>query len=538
MMQSLLRLQSRWQWYLLGLVSSILLSGAWYFAYSQVFMFFGFVPLLIVEHNIRQKNLKYPKWNLFLVTYWSLAIWNILTTYWVGYASVEGAIGMVFFNTLFMTIPVILFSQIKYKIGQKWGIWAFLVCWISYEYFHLNWDLNWIWLIVGNGFASVPEWVQWYEFTGVLGGSIWIIVCNILIFKYLLEQNKKYLWQALVIFVLPLMGSYLRFFTYQTPKGEQIETVMVQPNIDPYNEKFPNSPRFIPFEKQLQRLLKLSDENITAKTQLLIFPETALDQTMHEDQLKNYPTIKMVDTFLKIHPKMYLVTGITSLQGYGQVKKTATARFHVNFGYYDYFNTALFMNANVDSIAVYHKSRLVPAVESMPYPKVLNLLSKLVIDLGGTSGMMGVQPDREVFWVNKTAVAPIICYESLFGQYVGDYVKKGANLLCVISNDGWWGSSAGYVQHLKLSQLRCVETRREMLFCANTGLTAFLNQKGEVTSTTRFWEIATLKGVATANNEITFYVKFGDYLGIMAAVNFLIMLSISIIIDLKRKKTI
>ena len=80
-----------------------------------------------------------------------------------------------------------LYYFIKNTIGR--GIWGLLVAWVSMEYFHLNWDLSWPWLTLGNGFANIPSIVQWYEFTGVLGGSLWILLTNFFIFKIDISRN-------------------------------------------------------------------------------------------------------------------------------------------------------------------------------------------------------------------------------------------------------------------------------------------------------------------------------------------------------------
>jgi apolipoprotein N-acyltransferase len=64
--------------------------------------------------------------------------------------------------------------------GSRLGYLALPIYWIAFEYVHLNWDLSWPWLTLGNGFMYNPEWVQWYEYTGALGGSLWVWAANLL----------------------------------------------------------------------------------------------------------------------------------------------------------------------------------------------------------------------------------------------------------------------------------------------------------------------------------------------------------------------
>jgi apolipoprotein N-acyltransferase len=106
----------------------------------------------------------------------------------------------------------------------------------------------------------------------------------------------------------------------------------------------------------------------------------------------------------------------------------------------------------------------------------------------------------------------IICYESVFGKYVTDYVKNGANLLFIITNDGWWKNTKGYEQHFYYASLRAIETRRSVARAGNTGISAFIDLRGNVISKTEWWKEAILKGTITPESRITFYVKYGDWL--------------------------
>jgi apolipoprotein N-acyltransferase len=182
--------------------------------------------------------------------------------------------------------------------------------------------------------------------------------------------------------------------------------------------------------------------------------------------------------------------------------------------YYDSYNTAL----NIDTsknVEIYHKSQLVIGVEKIPYPVVFGLFEKFSLDLGGTVGSLGTQEERSVFTHRKKniKIAPVICFESLFGEFVSKYIQNGANLIFVITNDGWWDDTPGYRQHKSYSSLRAIETRRSIARSANTGTSCFVNQRGEISQPTQWWKEAVIRGNINANDKITFYVKFGDYIG-------------------------
>tara|TARA_B110000008_G_scaffold98681_1_gene101444 strand:- start:128 stop:421 length:294 start_codon:yes stop_codon:yes gene_type:complete len=84
-----------------------------------------------------------------------------------------------------------LFHKVKSATTNRLGYLSFIVLWISIEYLHLNWDLSWPWLTLGNAFANVPDVVQWYEFTGFLGGSLWVLFINVLLFSGYISAKKR-----------------------------------------------------------------------------------------------------------------------------------------------------------------------------------------------------------------------------------------------------------------------------------------------------------------------------------------------------------
>jgi apolipoprotein N-acyltransferase len=145
----------------------------------------------------------------------------------------------------------------------------------------------------------------------------------------------------------------------------------------------------------------------------------------------------------------------------------------------------------------------------------LGPLSSLALDLGGTTGSLGTQQERSVIWSSdhRVGVAPTICYESIYGDHVAAHVRNGANLIVIMTNDGWWGNTPGHVQHLLYAKLRAVETRRDVARSANTGISCFINQRGDMRQESAWWVKATIRGTVRTREDLTFYVRHGDYLG-------------------------
>jgi apolipoprotein N-acyltransferase len=159
----------------------------------------------------------------------------------------------------------------------------------------------------------------------------------------------------------------------------------------------------------------------------------------------------------------------------------------------------------------------VPGVEIMPYHTVFGFLEKFSIDLGGTSGSLGTQPDRSVFTSGQTKIAPSICYESIYGDFMSGYIRNGAQLIFVITNDGWWGNTPGYRQHKNYGRLLAIEFRKSVARSANTGISCFINQRGDIIRETGWWEKDAIKQTVYKNDIRTFYANHGDYLGVIAS---------------------
>ena len=376
-------------------LGAVLLWGGWApqpSAGLSLLLFIGWVPYLLMERQFTLQGA--PKRRVFASTYLFLLLWNALTTWWVSYADLAAGIAAVVLNALLMCLPLMAFRQTKKRLGSRIGYLSLPIFWIAFEQLHLRWDLTWPWLTLGNGFAAAPQWVQWYEYTGFLGGSVWVWVVNLLFFQALLKhlpalayqpadtgltevsrtetgQKSAFEWQPsfntpIFFILLPMALSYLMSAAYKE-KGPTAEVVVVQPNLDPYVEKFEGGAKFIPYDEQLTRLLSLSEQHLTPQTRLVLWPETALEEPYWENTIESNPKIRRIREWLTRHPGVALLTGITTINSYPNKEAASeTARYRDDLGYYDIFNTGAYFADATAPIAFYHKSRLVPGVEKIP----------------------------------------------------------------------------------------------------------------------------------------------------------------------------
>lgn len=527
---------------ILAVTSGIILSAGFYEWGSGILLLIGLVPLLVLEDELTEGGRLRKNLRVFLFASLSLLVLNILTTWWIKNASLAGLLAAVLVSTFFISFPLMIYSIAKRLLGRNKGYAVFIFSWLAFEYAYTHGEISWPWLTLGNGFLFSIRLVQWYEYTGVFGGSFWVLLTNVLIYEYIrrILAGKKIRneWRLgsiiLVIIIGPIIVSLFRFYSYEE-KSDPREVVVVQPNIDPYL-KFNDLPSI----EQARVQVDLAEQYCTPQTDYIVCPETSIMNNIWIGKFDYVPELRMIKAFVLRHPGTKYITGIMCREQYTKASKTMTASEIGNSGiFYDTFNSAVQYDT-ASNVQIYHKSKLVIGVEKMPYPQYLKLLEKLTVRLGGTFRSEATQEEREVFTSVEDGIniAPVICYESVYGEFVTDYIKKGANYIFVITNDGWWGNTPGHRQHNALSSLRAIETRRSVARSANTGISGFINQRGEVLMSLPYWQRGALNGKINANNSLTFYVKYGDYIGRIAfysTVIFLIGLIILSIIKWIRK---
>jgi apolipoprotein N-acyltransferase len=259
---------------------------------------------------------------------------------------------------------------------------------------------------------------------------------------------------------------------------------------------------------------------------------------MWENDINTFSSIRLLKQVNTKYPALNILVGGSTFYAFQRGEKVppAARKFRDTNSFYNRYNTAIMINA-AGTLQLYHKSRLTPGVEIMPTLWGWNFMEKYAIDLGGIVGSLGTDPVRKVFTTIKTVgVGSTICYESIFGEFYSEFVRNGAELMFIITNDGWWGNTAGYRQHFAFAHLRAIETRRSIARSANTGISAFIDQKGDALQQTKYWEPAAIKGTLNASSFLTFYVKHGDYIARIASGCGILLLMGSLAIHIYKKR--
>ena len=523
--------------WIMVLLFAVMMSVPFLVPHTGLLALFGIIPLLCMDRIATLTDKK----RVWIYHYSAFVLWNTFTTFWVCNATIGGGIFAILANSLQMSLIFGLFRLSKKKFTGSLPYVFLMVAWIAWERFYFDAEISWPWLVLGNAFARTTWAIQWYEFTGSLGGSLWIWMCNLSIFGMLVSASdgRLFTWNAkakaasaaglAILFAAPIVISGIigRQYEYSMyTSDEELDVVIVQPNIDPYNkfEAMTQAQQNGIFLSLAEKVLEYRKADSTAAPLLLLAPETLTgDIILGEYSRSN--TWRGFTSFLKDYPGVNLLFGASSYDYiYSQEAPSYTAR-NIREGLWLESHNSALITDGTQRTEIFHKSKLVVGVEHTPYPRIFCPLDN---KLGGVMGRCVGQDEVSLLNVKGSgSVIPVgcaVCYESVYGEYFTDYIRKGARAMAIITNDAWWGNTPGYRQHLSYASLRAIETRRAIARCANTGISAIISPSGKVLDPSPWWEQAVVTGALPLRDDITFFVSHGDIAGRVCTFIFLLLL--------------
>ena len=518
----------------LGAVSGLLLGLSFPPFHLEWLAFVGLIPFLFAIEDA--PNYK----EVFKLTYFAFLVFNIITIYWVGGWSTGadpflliGGAALVIGHPLFFTIPMLVYHFVKKRLGKITGLFLFPFLYLSFEHLHSITEVAFPWLTLGYSQSYNLADIQFASYTGLFGVSLQILIVNVL-FTYTLmlwlnnrEHNLRRAGTAfalgLLLIIIPeIYGSVVLNNARDTTYRRTLRVAVIQPDINPY-AKWEAAPDEIlhTYETETKGILYKNPE-------LVVWPETAIPFYI---LLPPYSYDRQsLQTFIDT-TGISLLSGVPLAHYFSDSTQAGPTSHYDEFmnEYYDAYNGAALFMPHSDEYQTYRKIVLVPFGERIPYADAVPFLIKpLKWGVGISNWSRG--KDTTVFRLEDgLRFSTVICYESVFPGFVREFVRKGADFLVIITNDGWYGKSSGPYQHAAYAIFRAIENRRAVVRSANTGISEFINPYGQyIGKLTKLEERATLFANIPIDDQITFYSEHGNWIAHLAE----IIASASIILGL------
>ena len=508
----------------------------------------AFIPLLCAERIATISGKKRFFWWYFT----AFLAFNLATTWWVCKATVGGGLFASFYSTLFMSAIFAIFRASRRRFRGIVPYILLAVSWIAWERFNLTYaQLSWPWLILGNAFGRSVSLVQWYEITGALGGSLWVWLSNIAIFSLLVSLSDGRWWRwnlkargaaiaaTVLVTIGPIVASEIRYATYEERSDAgTLDVVLAQSNFDPWHKL-----HYTPQAEQNAQVIGLFEKHLRSRENsdsllLMLIPESFSSDIWMNDPA-TAPTWRSFSTLAASQANANLIFGASTHESFGTAAPPSLLARRLRDGsWYHSYNTAFITDGRGYSDHR-NKCKLVVGAESTPYPKVFAPIDDM---LGGLMGRCVPDAHARCFELRgrgaddrrlRTGVA--ICYESIYPELCKEFVDDGAQMLSVITNDGWWGDTPGYRQHFSFSRLRAIELRRDVARCANTGISGFINQRGDVVCQSGWWVPDVLESKVNLSSHKTFFATYGDIVGRVCTFVCLMLLLMLIVRSITKK---
>jgi apolipoprotein N-acyltransferase len=473
------------------------------------------LPLLLISLN---PSLKRAAWHSYLFG----LIASGCQFYWIAFVVPEGLWHLVLIGVLlaclyegvyFLALGL-LFRLCRKKFPVLYVL-VFPSLWVLVEYLRSLGEISFPWNLIGYSLTPLLPLSQLASLTGVFGLSFVVVLGNVLLWKFASNLRRKgSIDRGLPVFAAVLVAvsvwGFIRMKTAAPTNAKTVTIAALQSDID-QNHWGNNS-----LDSSFEIVETLVRRAAKEKPDLIIMPESAL-----LCYLINRPML--ADRVASWSRELGIPLIVGALH-WDNAPKGSSSEYYV-------YNTAYYLDPATARFSPYYKIKLVPFSETLPFKGVFPILSR--VNLGQADFRSG--RDFTVFSIGNTIKAgPFICYEIIYPGFVRERVKRGANLLVNITNDGWFGKSSGAFQHATMARMRCIENGVPLARAANTGITMLVDQFGRILKRKEIYTRTYLSGSLNVGRIPTLYTSLGDWPVWLSV--FIVLVGVGLIVIRRFKK--
>nr|WP_321453213.1 apolipoprotein N-acyltransferase [uncultured Carboxylicivirga sp.] len=497
------------------------------------FSFVAFLPLLFAVDKILSYKRPFLLFTIQLLIAVSVFfVW--VAGYWIVLTKNFGF--LLGFAVVLPFVILLSFYVLLKKRDSKFSSLYFVVAWLVAEMFQSYFQLTLPFYDLGNNLGANIKLIQWYEYTGTSGGTLWILIVNFLVYSFvkkLYQERRLNLPKVVVLFAVlavPFVISNIIYLNYED-KGAEKEILVVHPCVDNFKEKYR-----VDIYELMKKYLKIMLPELTPETEYVVLPETAITNSgwvkdFNRNLVFNY-FYEHTDSF----PNLKIVMGgiayeeITNVDKINNYKKIPGIKYSEKYKkWYRIYNSALQIQRN-KAVQMRVKEGLIPYQEYAPYPDVL----PIVPQVGPGFQFSRKEENRNVFTSSKgMKTAALICSEVIFSRLFFNASREGAQAFFTILNEGWYENQMISYQLLQHSTIRAIENRRCIAQASNMGLSAFINQRGEVLQQKMGVPAGIIKQKIRFNRKVTFAARLGNYIGVLSLIAVSFLMSYLLVVTVK-----
>ncbi len=480
---------------LMALASAALFVFSWQSSSFPFLILLAFIPLFFIEHVIERNHDHNKPGKIFFYSWVTFFLWNLSAISWTMDISIFIWMYASIVISILMALVFLIFHITKRHTAYPGhGYFAFVIYWMAFEYFLNISIINWPVMELGTAFANYPQFIQFFEFTGISGGSLWILLCNVLILYvfdalfYFGNRNKAVRIAQVSLFLIILLGlpgfSYY-LYTQKTTGNQSSEISLVQPGKNPMND-----------EAKIAQLIPTAQSQLNKNTTLLIFPEHITNPMQYEKII--HKGVDIFNPMLDKNPRLKIILPFSKI---------------------DPSNN--FPGSTLDLLIISQKgtihkqifSRNMPGFNTLPIPPLGFMLAKLTNKNYKMDSHALVQEKTTIQTEIPSGKAGIFADQAiLFNPSELRELSATSEILIQLSNNIWWDSDKFNKQSLSLARLAAISHKRPVGHVTHKGITTLIGPKGNIKASINEKTDA-ISATLPIINRVSFYTKYGNYLG-------------------------
>lgn len=495
--------------FIFPIVSGLLMAFGWPNYGVFPFLFVGLVPLFWAFDEIANISGKSKYFAVFIANFIAHFTWLVISLKWLGTTSPQSFITAISIESLSLSLALIPAIWVGLKYGKIWKFIFFAVAWMSVEFLNQNWLLGTPYFSLGSGFGMYPKMIQHYEFIGIEGGTVWLLVCNFLIYNLIdkIRQKTKMIKPAIITALVIFVPILISLSLYQKQGTEELHKVSVLHTFLNSNTK---EYSFHP-ERITDSLIHLSEKGLKGKSELIVWPEVVIPNLGWLMSINQEKAFTSIYKHLKEYPQTTICTG-----GYGFTISKSTDE-EDPYATYDPANKYYYLTHNIalsvtygDRSPIRSKKFFVPFQERIPFLKEFPFMANFADLVGGNAKISYFPNGVEVHHTKSNiAYTPMLCYESVFPLIMVEKAKE-SDVIVIAANEIWNKDLTGSKQYLYNNVGMAIQSRIPIVKSSNSGVSAIIDKFGNILEERIGRDGGLLTQKISLGDESTFYASISS----------------------------